>query len=481
MRRWRRIARLAPAVVLAGGVVVSAGMVAVPVASSEPGSLEPRSTNVNMVGEAFTVRADATVPTDLLLARYPRAATEVSDDLSTGFAAFADPGFLGRFGIGAGFAASGRRELTAPTWSECLYPESPKTPTAETRSPGLGLGPTAVAECRARGSHLAGYATQAAPDGAEAGHLRGGPLTATVDTNATDDGVTDVVSASDIDDVTIGGVVTVRSIRNRAVATTTGRAGGAKATAEATIGALLVNGQPVALPSNSIAQLGPVLAALGPVVAPAGTLTFDVVPELIEQAADGSAATARAAQLTVSFHTAQLTVTYGLGYARAGARTIVNTPAASVPGLGDGLGSLPPAPAQSEPAPPAESAAAAGSEAFGSAPDGGAAGAATDVAAGPSFPPPAFGSAPVPGPGSGAAAPSPGPPAGATASGAPAAGPSGPAAPFLSAAAPAQAVATGPAGPSKGTVALIGVLCALALVRYLSYSTKLRRSQEAVR
>src|SRR5205814_10310619 len=138
----------------------------------------------------------------------------------------------------------------------------------------------------ARGSHLAGYATQAAPDGAQAGNLRGGPLTATVDTVAGLDGATAVVSASEINDVTIGGVVTLRSIRNRAVATTTGPPGGAVATAEATIGALLINGQRVALPSDSLQDLGPALAALGPVVAPAGTFTLDVVPELLEAAAD---------------------------------------------------------------------------------------------------------------------------------------------------------------------------------------------------
>jgi hypothetical protein len=32
-----------------------------------------------------------------------------------------------------------------------------------------------------------------------------------------------------------------------------------------------------------------------------------------------------------------------------------------------------------------------------------------------------------------------------------------------------------PGGPSKATVALLGVVCAAVLVRYLSYSTKLRR------
>jgi hypothetical protein len=435
------------------------------------------STNVNMVGEAFTVRQDGTVPTDLLLARYPRAATEVSDDLSTGFAAFADPGFLGRFGIGAGFAASGKRELTAPTWAECLYPQSPQTPTAETRAPGEGLGPTAVAECRPRGSHLAGYATQAAPDGARSGNLRGGPFTATVDTASTDAGATDVVAASEINDVTVGGVVTLRSIRNRAVAATTGHAGGAVAGAEATIGALLVNGKPVGLPSDSIQKLGPALAALGPVVSPAGTLTFDVVPELVQAAADGTQASARAAQITVSLHTGQLTLTFGLGYARAGARTIVNTPAPdSGSSLGGGLGGLPPQPAESpEPAaaePPPDTAASG----------------APLTPRGPYSPAPAaaFASgasatAGLTGPGGGLAlgtpaAPFPTPPA---LSAAPVSPPAAAPAPALAPAAPATARSAGPSGPSKGTVGLLAVITAALLVRYLAYSTKLRRLEAA--
>jgi hypothetical protein len=49
------------------------------------------------------------------------------------------------------------------------------------------------------------------------------------------------------------------------------------------------------------------------------------------------------------------------------------------------------------------------------------------------------------------------------------------AAPVLPAAAAATAVSTGPRGPSKRTIALLGVICAAVLVRYLSYSTKLRR------
>ena len=453
-RRWR-LPRLVAVAAIAACVLPA------PVAGADEGT---GGTNVNMVGEAFTVRQDGTVPTDLLLARYPRATTEVSDDLSTGFASFADPGFLLRFGIGAGFAATGKRELTAPTWAECLFPQSPQTPTAETRAPGEGLGPTAVAECRPRGSHLAGYATQAAPDGARSGNLRGGPFTATVDTTSTADGATDVIAASEINDVTIGGVVTLRSIRNRAMVTTTGHAGGAVAKADATIGALLVNGKPLALPSDSIAKLGPALAGLGPVVSPAGTLTFDVVPELVEAAADGSQARARAAQLTVSLHTGQMTVTFGLGYARAGARTIVNQPAADGgASLGGGIGGIAPAPSESaEPAPPAEPAEAPSPPpaialepspaAFVALPSGMA-------LAAPRAPIPFSVPPPLPSP-AGAASP-----------------PSAAPAPALPPAAPATARSLGPGGPSKGTLALLAVITAALLVRYLAYSTNLRRRE----
>jgi hypothetical protein len=455
VRAWARAVRLVGVTFIAGGLLPPA------VAGAE----ESISTNVNMVGEAFTIRQDGTVPTELLLARYPRAATEVSDDLSTGFAAFADPGFLLRFGVGAGFAASGKRELTAPGWAECLYPQSPQTPTAETRAPGGGLGPTAVAECRSRGSHLAGYATQAAPDGARSGNLRGGPFTATVDTGSTDDGQTDVVAASEINDVTIGGVVTLRSIRNRAAANTTGRPGGAVAKAEATIGALLINGEPVALPSNSIQELGPVLTALGPVVAPAGTFTFDIVPEQLGAASDGTQATARAAQITVTMRTGQMTVTFGLGYARAGARTIVNEPLRDGDGasLGAGLGELSPAPAESPAA--AESAAPGppfvADAGLDFAVDVPSVSAGLGAPAAPILSPPAPSNRAEPALATGPTPEIAAPPT------------------ALSPAAPVTARSAGPGGPSKGTVSLLAVITAALLVRYLSYSTKLRRLEAA--
>ena len=468
--RTPRAFRLAAVTVIAGCLLPPAVAGAEPAAGGVAGG-----TNVNMVGEAFTVRQDGTVPTDLLLARYPRAATEVSDDLSTGFAAFADPGFLGRFGIGAGFAATGQREFTAPSWAECLYPQSPQTPTAETRAPGEGLGPTAVAECRPRGSHLAGYATQAAPDGARSGNLRGGPFTATVDTGSTDDGATDVVAASEINDVTIGGVVTVRSIRNRAVATTTGHPGGAVAKAEATIGALLVNGKPVALPSNSIQNVGPALAGLGPVLSPAGTLTFDVVPELVEAAADGTQASARAAQITVSLHTGQLTVTFGLGYARAGARTIVYQPPPDSGSSLGGLGGLPSQPAGGSSSEPAGSPAADEPAPGGGAPSGNGGGPAAAFASGAST-----GSASTTlGAGLALSAPTPLIPPQPALSVPPASPPVAVLPPALAPAAPATARSADPAGPSRGTVALLALITAAVLVRYLAYSTQLRRREAA--
>jgi MYXO-CTERM domain-containing protein len=42
-------------------------------------------------------------------------------------------------------------------------------------------------------------------------------------------------------------------------------------------------------------------------------------------------------------------------------------------------------------------------------------------------------------------------------------------------AAPATSVGGVPGGPSKGFVALLGLFASAVLVRYLSYSTKLRR------
>jgi hypothetical protein len=257
--------------------------------------------------------------------------------------------------------------------------------------------------------------------------------------------------------------------------------------AEATIGALLDNGNPVALPSDSIEKLGPVLAALGPVVAPAGTFTFDVVPEFVQAAPDGTQATARAAQLTVTQHLGQTTVTFGLGYARAGARTIVNEPLSSDggAGLGNGLGGLPPSPSES--AAPESGASQSGASQSGpsqsdsmnpdtAGPDtagppvtaGLPSSALTALSPPPTVPGASIGPLPasVSGPVSAAA-----PMRDRTATPVP----DGSAAPVLPSAAPATALASGPAGPSKGTVALLGVICAAILIRYLSYSAKLRR------
>ncbi|HTC81417.1 MAG TPA: hypothetical protein VK848_07790, partial [Acidimicrobiia bacterium] len=172
-----------------------------------------------------------------------------------------------------------------------------------------------------------------------------------------------------------------------------------------------------------------------------------------ETAADGTRASARAAQLTVTIHTGQITVSFGLGYARAGARTIVHEPPAGDgggPGLGDGLGDL-------TPSSPGASSAGGSNTGASSA----AASSASDspVAVAPSS------SEPLSGNGSDAAT-GPG--------GAVLPGGSG-TAPVLPVAAPATAVAPRPGGPSKATMALLGVLCAGLLVRYLSYSTKLRR------
>jgi len=51
--------------------------------------------------------------------------------------------------------------------------------------------------------------------------------------------------------------------------------------------------------------------------------------------------------------------------------------------------------------------------------------------------------------------------------------------PALAPAAPATARSADPAGPSRGTVALLALITAAALVRYLAYSTQLRRREAA--
>jgi hypothetical protein len=71
--------------------------------------------------------------------------------------------------------------------------------------------------------------------------------------------------------------------------------------------------------------------------------------------------------------------------------------------------------------------------------------------------------------------PAPARPPGSTDGGSPATVPGNAAGPVLPGASPATAVARRPGGPSKETVALLGVVCAAVLVRYLAYSTKLRR------
>jgi hypothetical protein len=75
-----------------------------------------------------------------------------------------------------------------------------------------------------------------------------------------------------------------------------------------------------------------VLSQLPPVVGPFGTLSFDVVPEQKEAAADGSVAIGRAAQLLVTVKNGQITTSFALGFASAQARTIASPFSSKVPG-----------------------------------------------------------------------------------------------------------------------------------------------------
>jgi hypothetical protein len=117
----------------------------------------PNVSNVSLTGEAYVVRQDVKAPLEAHLGRYPRATADVSNDLTTAFGAFADPGFLGRFAVGAGAQPTGDRTAASPAWAECVFPKSPLTPSEDVRSPANGAGPTAVARCLPGAAQAAGY------------------------------------------------------------------------------------------------------------------------------------------------------------------------------------------------------------------------------------------------------------------------------------------------------------------------------------
>lgn len=310
-----------------------------PPAPSQPPPLFPEDTqpppdvsHVTLTGEAHAVRQEGKAPSELQLGRYPRATTEISADRTTAFASFADPGLLGRFPV----QAASNRDVQSPSWAECLFPESPPAPTEDVRSPGGGAGPTAVAKCFQGAAQAAGFHFRDPGSNATGGLqvLSAHEAAATVDATSNQAGATAAASFSTLFDVNLAEVVTFKSITNQVVVKTNGRPGGAVVDTSATIGGMTISGTPVELPSDSLEQLGPTLAQLPPVLSPLGVLTFDVVPEQKQSAADGTAASGRAAQLVVTLQNGESSVSFGLGFASAGGRTILNVapPGLATPG-----------------------------------------------------------------------------------------------------------------------------------------------------
>ncbi|MGH9041396.1 MAG: hypothetical protein ACRDZ3_14310, partial [Acidimicrobiia bacterium] len=286
----------------------------------------PDWTNISLTGESYVVRQDLKTPLEAHLGRYPRATVEVSKDLTTAFGAFADPGFLGRFAVAEPGKSSGDKNATAPAWAECVYPESPLTPTEDIRGPGQGTGPTAAAKCYPGAAQAAGYYL-ADPDldkdvGAPLFTLNG--ALSTVDAASNSAGATITHTVSSLEDVIIFGRVTIKSLTNTVTVRTNGKPGGATVETSATIGGLSIEGVPVALPSDSLAQAAPVLEQLPPVLSPLGVVTFDVVPEQKEATPDGTSGVGRAAQLLVNIQNGEGTVSFGVGFASARGRTILN-------------------------------------------------------------------------------------------------------------------------------------------------------------
>ncbi|MGH8975071.1 MAG: hypothetical protein ACRD0C_17950 [Acidimicrobiia bacterium] len=288
----------------------------------DDGAPPPDVTNISLTGEAHAVRQDLKSPVDVHRGRYPRATLEVSKDLTTAFGAFADPGVLGRSAVSAGVGAV----PSPPTWAECVFPGSPLTPTEDVRGPGQGVGPTAAARCFQGAGQAGGYASSDtdADKGTGVEVISPAAALATVDAASNTVGQTITQSVSTLHDVVLAGRVTITSLTNTVIVRTNGRPGGAVVETNATIGGLSIEGVPVALPSDVLTQAAPVLQQLPPVLSPLGVLTFDVVPEQKEASADGTTGAGRAAQLLVTLRNDQGTVSFGLGYASARGRTILN-------------------------------------------------------------------------------------------------------------------------------------------------------------
>jgi hypothetical protein len=265
--------------------------------------------NVNLAGEVYVVRQDGNGPMEPLVGRFPYATTEASKDRSSAFGSFADPGVMAR--------------KAAPTWAECAFPKSAQTPTEESRGQGEA-GPSAAAFCEAGGGRALGYLVRDPVLEAPADFVSAAAAAAVVEAASNAAGYTALNSVSTLEEITLANRVTIKSITNQVSLSTSGRPGGAKAETRSTLGGLFIGDEPIQLPTDSLQELGPVLSQLAPVLSPIGAITFEVIPERKDAAADGTAASGQAAQLRVTVKSGQATTSFALGSASASSRTIVS-------------------------------------------------------------------------------------------------------------------------------------------------------------
>jgi hypothetical protein len=278
----------------------------------DPSRLPPINVdNVNMTGEAYVVLQDRNAPESSLVGHFPYATTEASKDRASAFGSFADPGVPAR--------------SMAPTSAECAFPKTAQAPDQQTRGQEEA-GPSAAAFCQAGGGRALGYLVRPPAQGAPAGInlVSAAASAAAVETVSNSAGYTAANSVSTLEEVTLANRVAIKSITNQVSLATSGRPGGAKAETRSTLGGLWIGDEPVQLPTDSLQELGPVLAGLAPVLSPIGTITFDVIPEQKEATADGTAASGQAAQLRVTVKNGQTTTSFVLGSASARSRTVVS-------------------------------------------------------------------------------------------------------------------------------------------------------------
>jgi hypothetical protein len=284
----------------------------------DPSRLPPINVeNVNMTGEAYVVHQDGNAPEESGVGRFPYATTEASKDRASAFGSFADPGVPAR--------------SMAPTSAECAFPKTPQTQAEQTRGQEEA-GPSAAAFCQAGGGRALGYFVRG-PEEAPAGVnlVSAAASAAVVEAASNSAGYTALNSVSTLEEITLASRVTIKSITNQVSLSTTGRPGGAKAETKSTLGGLLIGDEPIQLPTDSLQELGPLLSQLAPVLSPIGTITFDVIPEQKDAAADGTAASGQAAQLRVTVKNGQTTTSFALGSASARSRTLVSESRPRIP------------------------------------------------------------------------------------------------------------------------------------------------------